>query len=517
MTNLIMLILGIITGLIIGYLIRYVYGRKLLTSAEAQAKKILDEAKKSVEEEIKKAKQEAKYIIDKEKLEFEKSTKEQRQELLSWEKRLRYKEENIDKKYEILDRKEKELYDRDNKLKQEKIRLEEERKLLQQQQEKQRQILEKISGLTQEEAKKILLQSLEEEVKTDFAVKLKKYEEEFKETADKKAKEILVTAMQRVASDVAVDNTTTIISIPDELKGRIIGREGRNIRVFEQLTGVDVIVDDTPESLVISSFDPVRRELARIAMEKLVQDSRIHPARIEEIVNKTKAEFEEYVKKIGEDLAIEVGVLGLHPEILKLLGKLKFRTSYGQNQLQHTKEVAIIAGAIASEFGADVAFCKKAGLLHDIGKAISHEVEGTHHQISADIAKKYGESDKMINAILSHHEGIVEPQSIEAFILAAADAISASRPGARQDTVEHYIKRVEKIEEIAKSFRGVENAYAIYAGREVRVMVASDKINDAQTTVLARDIAKKIEQELDYPGQIKVVVIREVRVEDYAK
>ncbi|MCS7227871.1 MAG: HDIG domain-containing protein, partial [Endomicrobia bacterium] len=280
---------------------------------------------------------------------------------------------------------------------------------------------------------------------------------------------------------------------------------------------VDVIVDDTPETLIISSFDPVRRELARIAMEKLIQDSRIHPARIEEIVNKTKSDFEEIVKKIGEDVAIEVGVLGLDPEILKLLGKLKFRTSYGQNQLQHTKEVAIIAGAIAAEFGADVAFCKRAGLLHDIGKAVSHEVEGTHHQISADIARKYGESEKMINAILSHHEGITTPQSVEAFILAAADAISASRPGARQDTIEHYIRRVEKLEKIAKSFRGVFNAYALYAGRELWVMVESDKINDAQTSLLARDIAKKIEEELDYPGQIKVVVIREVRVEDYAK
>jgi ribonuclease Y len=515
--NWIILIIGVVLGFLFGYIIRYIYGKKALSSAEMRAKKIVEEAKKTVEEEIKKAKQEAKYIIEKEKAEFERSTKEQRQELLNWEKRLRYKEENIDKKYEILDRKEKELYDKDNKLKQERLKLEEERKQLLQQQEKQRQILEKISGLTQEEARKILLQSLEEEVKNEFAVKLKKYEDEFKETAEKKTKEILATAIQRVAADVAVDNTTTIVSIPDELKGRIIGREGRNIRVFEQLTGVDVIVDDTPESLVISSFDPVRREIAKIAMEKLIQDSRIQPARIEEIVNKTKEEFEEYVKKIGEETALEVGVLGLNPEILKLLGKLKFRSSYGQNQLQHTKEVAIIAGAIASEFDADVNFCKKAGLLHDIGKAVSHETEGTHHQISADIARKYGESEKMINAILSHHEGIVEPQSIEAFILAAADAISASRPGARQDTVEHYIKRVQKIEEIAKSFHGVENAYAIYAGREVRVLVEPDKITDAQISVLARDIAQKIEKELDYPGQIKVVVIRETRAEDYAK
>lgn len=515
--NVILIILFLVIGIILGYLLRYIYAKSILTSAEIQAKNIIEEAKKNAEEEIRKAKNEAKYIIEKERLELERSNREHRQELLAWERKLRNKEEAIDRKYEIIDKRTKELYEKENRLKQEYNKLDEERKLLVQQQEKQRQILEKISGLTQEEAKKILLQSLEEEVKNEFAVKLKRYEEEFKDIADKKAKEILVTAMQRVASEVAVDNTTTIISIPDELKGRIIGREGRNIRVFEQLTGVDVIVDDTPETLVISSFDPVRREIAKIAMEKLVQDTRIHPARIEEVVNKTKLEFEEYVKKIGEDVAIEVGVLGLDPEILKLLGKLKFRTSYGQNQLQHTKEVAIIAGAIASELGADVNFCKKAGLLHDIGKAVSHEIEGTHHQISADIARKHGESEKMINAILSHHEGLAEPQSIEAFILAVADAISASRPGARQDTVEHYIKRVEKIEQIAKSFRGVENAYAIYAGRELRVLVEADKVSDAQMSVIARDIAKKIEDEVDYPGQIKVVVIREVRVEDYAR
>jgi len=515
--NWVILLIGIIFGFLIGYLIRYFYAKKTLSSAEMQAKKILEDAKKTAEEEIRRAKQEAKYIVEKEKAEFERSTREERQELLSWEKRLRHKEESLDKKYEILERKEKELYEKENRIKHEFIRVEEEKKQLYQQQEKQRQLLEKISGLSQEEAKKLLLQSLEEEVRNDFALKLKKYEDEFKETVDKRAKEMLAVALQRVASEVAMDNTTTIIQIPDELKGRIIGREGRNIRVFEQLTGVDVIVDDTPECIVISSFDPVRREIARIAMEKLIQDSRIQPARIEEIVNKTKEEFEEHVRKIGEEVAMEVGVMGLHPEILKLLGKLKFRTSYGQNQLQHTKEVAIIAGVIAAELGADVNFCKKAGLLHDIGKAVSHEIEGTHHQISADIARKYGESEKMINAILSHHEGIEEPRSIEAFILAAADAISASRPGARQDTVEHYIKRIEKIEEIAKSFRGVENVYAIYAGREVRVMVKPNEVSDAQLKLLAYDIAKKIEKELDYPGQIKVVVIREVRAEDYAK
>lgn len=515
--NIVTTIAILIIGIIVGYITRYFYGKKAIKSAETQAQKILQEAKKTAEEEILKAKQEAKSLIEKERAEFERSTREQRQELIAWEKRNRYKEENLDKKYEILDRKEKDLYDRERMLKNEFLKLEEERKVLHQQQEKQRQILEKISGLTQEEAKKILLQSLEEEVKQEYAVKLKKQEEEFKETVEKRAKEILVTAMQRVASEVATDNTTTIVSIPDELKGRIIGREGRNVRTFEQLTGVDIIIDDTPESLVISSFDPVRREIARIAIEKLIQDSRIHPARIEEVINKTKEEFDDYVKKIGEDTALEIGVVGLNPEILKLLGKLKFRTSYGQNQLQHTKEVAIIAGSIAAEIGADVNFCKRAGLLHDIGKAISHEVEGTHHELSAEIAKKYGESEKMINAILSHHEGIVQPQSVEAFILAAADAISASRIGARQDSVEQYIKRVEKIEKIAKTFRGVQNAYAIYAGRELRVMVEPTEINDGNMIVLARDIAKKIEKELEYPGQIKVVVIRETRVEDFAK
>ncbi|MCS7230534.1 MAG: ribonuclease Y [Elusimicrobiota bacterium] len=515
--NILVMVIFLIIGVIIGYLLRYLYAKRSFASIEMQAKKILEEAKKLSEEEIKKAKQEARYIIEKERAELERSNREHRQELLAWERKIRAKEEAIDRKYEIIDKRTKELYEKENKIKQEYLKLEEEKKLLLQQQEKQRQILERISGLSQEEAKKILLQSLEEDVKNEFAVKLKKYEEEFKETVDKKAKEILVTAMQRIASEVAIDNTTTIISIPDDLKGRIIGREGRNIRVFEQLTGVDVIVDDTPETLVISSFDPVRREIAKIAMERLIQDSRIHPARVEEIVNKTKAEFEEHVKKIGEDLAMEVGVFGLDPYILKLLGKLKFRTSYGQNQLQHTKEVALIAGAIAGELGADINFCKRAGLLHDIGKAVSHEVEGAHHQISADIARKYGESEKMINAILSHHEGIVEPKSLEAFILAAADAISASRPGARQDTVEHYVKRIEKIEQIAKSFKGVENAYAIYAGRELRVLVDAEKINDSQISILARDISKKIEEEVDYPGQIKVVVIREVRVEDYAR
>ncbi len=509
--------LSIISGIVLGIVLRHLYGKKSARSVELKAEKILQEAKVKAETEIAKAKEEIKMMMEKKRDEFEKDTRAQKQELSAWERRLRYKEENLDKKYEILERKEKELYDKENKLKIESQKLAEENKYLQEQKEKTKHLLEQISGLSQEEAKKILLQNLEEEIKSEIALKLKKFEETFKETVNQKAKEMLCIAIQRVAAEVAVDNTTTIISIPDELKGRIIGREGRNIRTFEQLTGVDVIIDDTPECLVLSSFDSVKREIARIAMEKLIQDSRIQPARIEEIVNKTKEEFDEYVKKIGEDTALEVGVVGLHPEILKLLGKLKFRTSYGQNQLQHTKEVAIIAGAIASEFGADVSFCKRAGLLHDIGKAISHEIEGRHHEISAEIAKKYGESEKMINAILSHHEDVEKPKSIEAFILAAADAISSSRPGARQDTVEQYIKRIQKIEEIAKSFRGVQQAHAIYAGREVRVVVHPNEVSDNELFLLARDIAQKIERELEYPGQIKVVVIRETRVEDYAK
>jgi|YNPBryBLVA2012_1023415.scaffolds.fasta_scaffold00013_34 ribonuclease Y len=508
---------ALLVGALVGYLLRLLVAMQSQQSAEIQAQKLVQQARQEAEEHLARARQEARTVIDRERAELERSTRDQKQELQNAEKRLRSKEESLDRKYEMIDRKEKELFDRENLLKLDQQKLEEDRKQLHHQQEKQRQLLERISGLSQEEARRILLQSLEEEVKAEFAVKLKKFDEEYRETVDKRARETLVSAMQRVAADVAVDNTTTIVTIPDELKGRIIGREGRNIRTFEQLTGVDIIVDDTPETLVISSFDPVKREIARIAMERLVQDSRIHPARIEEVVNKVTAEFDEQVKKIGEDTALGVGVVGLNPEILKLLGRLKFRTSYGQNQLQHTVEVALIAGAIAAEVGADVAFCKRAGLLHDIGKAISHEVEGAHHELSADIAKKSGESEKMLNAILSHHEGVAKPGSVEAFILAAADAISASRPGARQDTVEQYIKRVEKVEKVARSFRGVTNAYAIYAGRELRVMVEPREVSDQQMVTLAHDMAKRIEKELEYPGQIKIILIRETRVEDFAK
>ncbi|GHT25431.1 ribonuclease Y [Endomicrobiia bacterium] len=384
--------------------------------------------------------------------------------------------------------------------------------------EEQKKFLERISGMTREEAKKILISGMEEDAKQCAAVLLQKLEQEMRENADKKSKEILSIAIQRVAADHTADITTSTIQISnDEIKGRIIGREGRNIKAFEHATGVDLIVDDTPESITISAFDGIRRQIAKIALERLIADGRIHPARIEEVVKKVKKDMEQHLKETGEQAVIEAGVPCSNLEIIKLLGKLKYRTSYGQSQLQHTLEVTWLAGAIAGELGLDVMFCKKAALLHDIGKAVDHEVEGTHHQISANIAKKYGESHKMINAILSHHEGFEVPSSPEAFVIATADAISAARPGARKESVERYLKRLEKLEKVVKEFRGVSIAYAMQAGREVRILVEPEKINDNQTQILAHDIAKKIEQELEYPGQIKITVVRETRVQEIAK
>ncbi|GMO68734.1 MAG: ribonuclease Y [Endomicrobiia bacterium] len=384
--------------------------------------------------------------------------------------------------------------------------------------EEQKKVLEKISVMTREEAKKTLINEMEEEAKQDAVILLQKLEQETRENADKKSKEILSVAIQRVAADYTADVTTSTIHIlNDEVKGRIIGREGRNIRAFEHATGVDLIVDDTPEAITISSFDGVRRQIAKIALERLIADGRIHPARIEEVVEKVKKEMNQHIKETGEQATIDAGIPGLNSEVIKLLGKLKYRTSYGQNQLQHTLEVVWLAGSIAGELGLDVMFCKKAALLHDIGKAVDHEVEGTHHQISADIAKKCGESTKMLNAILSHHEGFETPTSPEAFVIAVADIISASRPGARRESIEHYLKRLEKLEKIAKDFRGVSMAYAIQAGREVRILVESEYVDDKQAQLLAYDVAKKVEQELEYPGQIKITVIRETRAQVLAK
>ena len=377
--------------------------------------------------------------------------------------------------------------------------------------------LERLSGLSTEDAKKELLQSVEEEVKHETAMLIKDLEQQAKEEADKKAREIISLAIQRCAADHVAETTVSVVALPnDEMKGRIIGREGRNIRTLETLTGIDLIIDDTPEAVIISGFDPVRREVARVALEKLINDGRIHPSRIEEMVEKAQKEVEQKIKEAGEQATFAVGVHGLHPELIKLLGRLKYRTSYGQNVLNHSVEVAHLAGLMASELGVDVVLAKRAGLLHDIGKAIDHEMEGSHVEIGMEIAKKYRESELVLNAIMAHH-GDVEPKSVEAVLVAAADAVSAARPGARRETLESYLKRLTRLEEISESFEGVEKCFAVQAGREIRIMVKPDQIDDATSILLARDIAKKIEAEMEYPGQIKVVIIRETRAVDYAK
>ena len=382
---------------------------------------------------------------------------------------------------------------------------------------KQQAELERLSGLTSEEAKQELLQSLEDEVKHESAMLIKDLEQQAKDEAEKKAREIISLAIQRCAADHVAETTVSVVGLPnDEMKGRIIGREGRNIRTLETLTGIDLIIDDTPEAVIISGFDPVRREVARIALEKLINDGRIHPSRIEEMVEKAQKEVEQKIKEAGEQATFAVGVHGLHPELIKLLGRLRYRTSYGQNVLNHSVEVANLAGVMASELGVDVVLAKRAGLLHDIGKAIDHEMEGSHVEIGGEIAKKFRESDLIINAILAHH-GDVEPKSVEAVLVSAADAVSAARPGARRETLESYLKRLTRLEEISESFNGVEKCYAVQAGREIRIMVKPEVIDDASAVLLARDISKKIEAEMEYPGQIKVVIIRETRAVDYAK
>jgi len=513
-----MLMGAIVAGIVAGYFARLLYARSQAKSAEQTARRLIHDATMLAETKKKEGLLEVKETMERERREFERETRERRLELQNLERRLTQREENLERKLDLLEKKDRDLLQRERGIGVKEQTLVEESKEIARAREEQKRILERLAGITGEEAKRLLMQSMEEEARKDAALLAKRIEQETREQADKRSKEILSVAIQKIAAELTVDITTTSIQINnDEIKGRIIGREGRNIRAFEQATGVDLIIDDTPETITISAFDGVRRQIARVALERLIADGRIHPARIEEVVEKVKKEIESSLKDIGEQAALEAGVPGLNPEILRLLGKLKYRTSYGQNQLQHTLEVTWLAGAIAGELGLDITFCKRAALMHDIGKAVDQEVEGTHHQISADLARKYGESAKMINAIISHHEGIEEPQSPEAFVVAAADAISAARPGARRESIEHYLKRLEKLEKVATSFRGVISAYAIQAGREVRILVEPDDVDDKGAQLLAHDIAKKVEQELEYPGQIKITVIREVRAQEVAK
>ncbi|MBR6230696.1 MAG: ribonuclease Y [Lachnospiraceae bacterium] len=479
-------------------------------SAEVKARAIVDDAIKTAESKKREALLEAKEENLKLKNEQERENRERRNELQKYEKRVLSKEETVDKKAETLERKENELNNRENEIKKKEKKVDE----LHEQEVKQ---LEVISGLTSEQAKDYLLKSVEDEVRTDTAKLYRELEAQAKEEAGKKAKDYVVTAIQKCAVDHVAETTISVVQLPgDEMKGRIIGREGRNIRTLETLTGVDLIIDDTPEAVVLSSFDPVRREVARIALEKLIVDGRIHPARIEEMVEKAKKEVDNIIKEAGESAAYEVGVHGIHPELIKLLGRMKYRFSYGQNALKHSIEVAQLSGLLAAEIGLDVRVAKRAGLLHDIGKSIDHEVEGSHIQIGADLCRKYKESAIVINAVESHH-GDVDPQSLIACIVQAADAISAARPGARRETLETYTNRLTQLEEITNSYKGVEKSYAVQAGREVRIMVIPEQVSDADMALMARDISKQIEDEMEYPGQIKVSVIRESRVTDFAK
>jgi ribonuclease Y len=497
-------------GALVGILLRRRVAEKAIGSAETEAARILDEAKKDAEKEKREKLLEAKDEIHQQRSEYEREVRERRNELTKQERRYQQKEENLDKKTAALEKKAEQLAKKSQDLDKDKEALEELKK-------QETEILQQISGLTAEEAKAELLRDLEGEITHEAALKIKESEARIKDTAEEKAREILSQAIQRCAADHVAEATVSVVPLPnDEMKGRIIGREGRNIRALETATGVDLIIDDTPEAVILSAFDPVRREIARIALEKLIMDGRIHPARIEEMVEKAKKEVSNQIREAGEAAVLEVGVHGLHHELIRYLGRMKYRTSYGQNVLNHSIEVAHLAGIMAAEVGANVALATRAGLLHDIGKSIDHEVEGSHVEIGADLAKKYRENNQVIHCIMAHHND-VEPQTLEAVLVQAADAISAARPGARRETLETYIKRLEKLEEIANSFDGVDNSYAIQAGREVRIIVKPDKVSDADTVLLAKDIAKRIENEMDYPGQIKVNVIRETRTMELAK
>ena len=507
-------IAGFLIGAIVFFLVGVSYRKHVaereIGSAEQEATRIINEAIRSGESKKKELLVEAKDEIHKSRTEYEREVKERRGEISKQERRLQQKEETLDKKQDAYERKEEELSKKIAKVDatQNEVNLVKKSQL---------EMLEKISGLTQEDAKKYLLESVENDVRHETAMKIKEIEAQCKEEADQTAREIIATAIQRCAADHAAETTVSVVPLPnDEMKGRIIGREGRNIRTLETITGVDLIIDDTPEAITVSSFDPVRREIARIALEKLIADGRIHPTRIEDMVEKARKEVEHTIKVEGERAAYETGVHNLHPELIKILGRQKYRTSYGQNVLNHSIEVAHIAGLMASELGVDVALAKRAGLLHDLGKAVDHEMEGSHVQLGVELARKYKESPAVIHAIEAHH-GDVEPQTVIACLVQAADAISAARPGARRENVENYIRRLEKLEELTGSYPGVAKAYAIQAGRAVRIMVKPEEVTEDNMIILARDIARKLEAELEYPGQIKVNVIRETKAVDYAK
>lgn len=514
------LLISVATGILVGLIFSLIYKnalKKQRTSIDSEKQKILDDTRRESESLKKEASLEAKDIVYQAKTEAEKELRERRSDLNHLEKRLRQKEETLDRKFDQIEKREHELGRKEKEYNAKERSVQEKETRYSQLIREQTQVLEKLSGVTTEEAKQELLRRTEEEAAFEIAKLVKRLEEEAKETADKKSKEIIGAAIQRYASDYVADATVTAVSLPnDEMKGRIIGREGRNIRALEAATGVDLIVDDTPEMVTLSAFDPVRREVARLSLERLITDGRIHPTRIEEIVEKSKKEVDANIREEGEKAVFDVGLSGIHPELIKILGRLKYRTSYGQNVLQHSREVAYLAGMMASELRIDTKLAKRAGLLHDIGKAIDHEIEGTHQEIGANLAKKFGENNKVINAILVHH-GDAEPITVEAALVAAADALSAARPGVRRESIENYLKRLEKLEQLAHSFKGVDKCYAIQAGREIRIIVRPEDISDEMTAIISRDLAKKIEAEMTYPGQIKVTVIRESRYVEYAK
>ena len=512
--TIILLVIGFLIAAAVFFFIGATYRKKVaereIGSAEDEATRIINEAIRSGESKKKEMLLEAKDEIHKSRTEHEKEVKERRSELSKQERRLQQKEEALDKKMDAFERKEEDLAKKQAAV----TATQNEVNLIK---KSQMELLEKISGLTQDQAKQYLLDSVESEVRHETAMKIKEVETQMKEEAERMAREIIATAIQRCAADHAAETTVSVVPLPnDEMKGRIIGREGRNIRTLETITGVDLIIDDTPEAITVSSFDPVRREIARLALEKLIADGRIHPTRIEDMVEKARREVDRTIKEEGERACYETGVHNLHPELVKILGRQKFRTSYGQNVLNHSIEVAHISGLLAAELGVDVPLAKRAGLLHDLGKAVDHEMEGSHVQLGVELARKYKESPAVVHAIEAHH-GDVEPQTVIACLVQAADAISAARPGARRENVENYIRRLEKLEELTGSYPGVEKSYAIQAGREVRIMVKPEEVSEDSMILLARDIARKLEAELEYPGQIKVNVIRETKAVDYAK